>query len=107
MDVRVLPVVFGGVDWQGSAKLGLGVRPTPRERGQQRLSVCGEATKPAGVNSVGSSATPSKPYGAHRPNCWVNCLAHRLPSGLHAWMCEHASRVASSCSRSIWSGLTW
>jgi len=42
MDVRVLPVVFGGVDWQSRAKLGLDVRPTPRERGQQRLSVYGE-----------------------------------------------------------------
>ena len=40
--VSVLPVVFGGVDWQSRAKLGLDVRPTPREQGRQRLSVYGE-----------------------------------------------------------------
>jgi len=39
MNVRLLPVVFGGVDWTSRARLGLQPRPTPREVGEQRLSV--------------------------------------------------------------------
>ena len=37
MGLRILPVVFGGVDWQSRARLGLDLRPTPREIAESRL----------------------------------------------------------------------
>lgn len=39
MNARVLPVVFGGVDWNSRAKLGMELRPTPTDQGRQRLPV--------------------------------------------------------------------
>ncbi len=37
MKLRVLPVVFSGIDWTSRAKLGLSPSPTPRERAEERL----------------------------------------------------------------------
>ena len=38
MQVRVLPVAFGGVDWTSRAKLGLEPRPRPADLARQRLA---------------------------------------------------------------------
>ena len=37
MKLRIQPAVFGGTDWQSRGKLGLEVRPTPREIAERRL----------------------------------------------------------------------
>lgn len=45
MQVRIQPVVFGGVDWQSRERLGMELRPTPLERAQRRLPELREAVE--------------------------------------------------------------
>ncbi len=44
MELIVQPVVFGGIDWQSRAKLGIELLPTPLERAQKRLPELHAAT---------------------------------------------------------------